>query len=130
MQRQVPANHSDEARSVNLDTGTLWLLIMLVLAGTFANDFWRLAGVLLSRNLKPESMVIIWAKDVSTALLAGLVARFLFYPPELLANVPLAVRLAGFAGAILAFLLSGGRLALSLGLGLGVFLAAQWLWMI
>jgi hypothetical protein len=109
--------------------GAFWLLAMLVLAGTFANDFWRIAGVVLSRNLKPQSAVVVWAKDVSTALLAGLVARFLFYPPELLADVPLALRLLGFASAVGAFLLSRGRLVLSLGFGLGVFLGAQWLLM-
>lgn len=112
--------------ALNFDSQTFWLIVTLLIAGTFATDVWRAAGVYLSRDLKPDSPVVQWVRDVSTALLAGLVARLLFFPSDPLSQVPLAIRLAAFASGVLVFFLSGRQLVLSLCYGLGVLLVVQW----
>jgi branched-subunit amino acid transport protein len=111
---------------VLLDLETLLLIAALVVAGTLATDVWRVAGVFLARGLKPESRVVLWIKDVSTALLAGLVARLVFFPPEAMADVPLFVRLIAFASTVLIFLLAGQRPLFSIAAGLVFLVAAQW----
>lgn len=104
----------------------VWLILTLLVAGTLATDIWRAAGVYLSRGLKPDSPVILWVKDVSTALLAGLVARLIFFPPNALADVPVSMRIAAFISGLLVFFLSGRSLVYGLVYGLGVLVLLQW----
>jgi branched-subunit amino acid transport protein len=103
------------------------LILTLILAGTLATDIWRMAGVFLSRKVDLSDPVFLWVKDVSTALLAGLVSRIVFYPPAGLAEVPLEVRLAALIAGIAVYLLSGRNMLLSLVYGCGTLLTGQWL---
>jgi hypothetical protein len=105
------------------DSHLLWLT--LVVAGTGANEIWRLAGVVLSRGVDPQSPVVLWVRDVSTALVAALVARMLIAPAGALAGIGGPVRFVAFASATLVYFASGRRLALALACGEAVFLAAQ-----
>ncbi len=105
---------------------TFWLFVTLLVAGTLATHVWRMAGVFLSRDLRPDSPFIVWAKDVSVALLAGFVGRFLFFPPEALVEFPLALRLFAFASGVLVYFLSGRQVVLGIGYGLGVLVLVQW----
>jgi hypothetical protein len=111
---------------MTIGSETFWLIVTLFVAGTVATDVWRLGGVFLARGLKPQSQLVVWIKDVSTALLAGLVARLVFFPPDALAQVPMLIRTGAFASALLVYFLSGGQVVLSLAYGLGVLLVAQW----
>ena len=82
-----------------------WLLepyVALVLLGFLPSEIWRWLGIMLGRGLDEESEVILWVRAVATALVAGVVARIVLFPPGALAGVPLSVRLvaitAGFLG--------------------------------
>lgn len=104
-------------------TAALWLT--LVLAGTVANEIWRAAGVWLSHGMDPESAIIIWVKDVSTALLAALIAGLLLHPIGALATIGGAVRAIAFVTGAAAYLLSGRRLVIGLAAAEAAFFAAD-----
>jgi len=103
-----------------------WLWLTLVIAGTASNGIWRIAGVWLSRGVDPVGPVMLWVKDVSTALVAGLVARMLLAPAGELAAIPTAVRFLAFGTGIAAYLLSGRRLAIGLACAEAMFFGAHW----
>ncbi|MCG8447415.1 MAG: AzlD domain-containing protein [Hyphomicrobiales bacterium] len=101
--------------------------LFLLIVGFCATAPWRIVGVALSQTIDADSEVLRWVRAVSTALIAGLVARLVFFPAGALADVPMALRLAAFAVAIVAFMLAkrslaagvlAGEAALLLGLSL------------
>jgi len=83
----------------------LWGYIVLVLVGFLPADVWRLLGVILGRGIDEESELLVWVRAVATAVLAGVIAKILFFPPGSLAAMPLAVRLTAITCGFLAFLL-------------------------
>lgn len=72
-------------------------VLYILIAGVAANAVWRLAGLALSSGLSEEGPVIAWVKAVSTALVAGLVARIVIFPPGALADISTPVRIGAFA---------------------------------
>ena len=102
--------------------------VFLLIVGFCATAPWRILGVALSQSIDAESEVLRWVRAVSTALIAGLVARLVFFPAGALAEVPMVLRLGAFAVAIAAFLIArrslavgvlAGEAALLLGLSAG-----------
>ncbi len=102
-----------------------WIWLTLAIAGTAANGIWRLAGLFLSRGADPESPVMLWVKDVSTALVASLVARMLIVPTGELAAIGFAVRFLAFGTGVAAYLLSGKRLVIGLVCAEAMFFGAH-----
>ena len=78
--------------------------VALVLLGFLPSEIWRWLGIALGRGLDEESEIILWVRAVATALVAGVVARIVLFPPGALASVPLGVRLAALACGFFAFL--------------------------
>ncbi len=109
---------------MSTESWIFWLT--LAIAGTAANDIWRMAGVWLSRGADPQSKAMLWVRDVSTALVAGLVARMLLSPAGELAAIGSGVRVLAFATGALAFFLSNKNLALGLICAEIMFFAAHW----
>src|SRR4029079_19105123 len=60
----------------------LWPYLILILVGFLPSDFWRLLGIVVARGLDEESEVLIWVRAVATAVLAGVIAKIVFFPPE------------------------------------------------
>jgi Branched-chain amino acid transport protein (AzlD) len=83
----------------------LWGYIVLVLVGFLPADVWRLLGVIVGRGLDVESELLVWVRAVATAVLAGVIAKILFFPPGSLATMPLSVRVTAIVCGFLAFLL-------------------------
>jgi hypothetical protein len=100
--------------------------MMLAIAGTAANEVWRMAGVWLSRGADPAGPFMVWVKDISTALVAALIARLLVFPTGELAAVPGLVRSLGFAAGAVVYFLSRKNLAIGLASAEAVFLIANW----
>jgi hypothetical protein len=61
--------------------GDAWSVWLVLVVATAANEVWRLAGVWLSRGVDPTGPLMLWVKDVSTALVAALSARLLLLAP-------------------------------------------------
>jgi hypothetical protein len=81
-------------------------------------------GLVFAHGIDEESELFVWARAVATAVLAGVIAKILLFPPGVLADVPLIVRLGAIACGLLAFLLvrrsvfagvAAGEVALMLG---------------
>jgi branched-subunit amino acid transport protein len=89
----------------------LWAYVFLLIVGFCATAPWRILGVALSQSIDEEGELLRWVRAVSTALIAGLVARLVFFPAGALADVPLWLRLGAFGVAIAAFLIARRNLA-------------------
>jgi hypothetical protein len=83
----------------------LWGYLVLVLVGFLPADIWRLLGVVVGRGIDEESELLVWVRAVATAVLAGVIAKIIFFPPGSLAAMPLSVRLLAIGSGFLAFLL-------------------------
>lgn len=105
--------------------GALWMYGFLLLAGAGATAPWRMLGVLLSTNLDLDSEVLRWVRAVSTALIAGLVARMVLLPVGALAGVPLWLRCAAFAVALAVFFAARRHLATGIAAGTVVLVLGQ-----
>lgn len=77
--------------------------VALVLLGFLPSEIWRWLGIMLGRGLDEESEIILWVRAVATALVAGVVARIVLFPPGALSGVPLTVRLFAITAGFLAF---------------------------
>lgn len=93
--------------------------IYILLAGVAATAVWRMLGLFLSSGLSEDSALLDWVKAVSTALVAGLVARTVLFPPGALADVSLAIRMGAFGLGVATYF------ALRRNLGLGVLSGAS-----
>jgi hypothetical protein len=79
--------------------------LVLIVAGFLPNEVWRMLGIVVAHGLDESSELIVWVRAIATALLAGVVAKIILFPPGGLADVRLAVRLVAIAVGFLAFLL-------------------------
>jgi hypothetical protein len=78
--------------------------VTILIAGVAANAVWRMAGVALSSGLSETSPLILWAQAVSKALVAGLVMRFILFPPAgALTTVGQPARITAFLCGIAIF---------------------------
>jgi hypothetical protein len=66
-----------------------------------------------------------WVRAVATALVSGLVARMLLFPAGTLAGVPVALRIAAFAGGVSIYLLTRRNVAAGVGAAAALLMAAQ-----
>lgn len=82
----------------------LWPYFMMVLLGYLPNEVWRVLGLVLARGLNEDSEIVIWARAVATAIVAGVIAKLIVFPPGALLSIPLTVRVAATICGFIAFL--------------------------
>jgi hypothetical protein len=63
-------------------------LAVLLIAGVFPNQIWRMLGLWLGSGIDEGSELLVWVRAVATAVLAGVIAQILVQPPGALASVP------------------------------------------
>jgi hypothetical protein len=78
---------------------------LLLLVGFLPNEIWRALGLVAVQGVNENSEVFLWARAVATAVLAGVIAKIVLFPPGDLALVPLAVRLGAIGAGLAAFLI-------------------------
>lgn len=88
--------------------------VYILVAGVGATAVWRLLGLFLSSSLSEGSALLDWVKAVSTALIAGLVARTVIFPTGALGDVGLAARVGAFALGVAVFYAARRHLALGI----------------
>lgn len=98
----------------SIDTGW-WPFVYILVAGWFATDFWRFAGVLLGKRLSETSEAFVFVRAVATALVAAVISRLILFPSGSLAETALALRLSAAIIGFIAFLLAGQRIAVGVG---------------
>jgi hypothetical protein len=89
---------------MNAVVNELWPYLVLLLVGYLPNEVWRVLGLVLARGLNEDSEIVIWARAVATAILAGVIAKLIVFSSGALANIPLAVRVTAAGCGFLAFL--------------------------
>jgi hypothetical protein len=101
--------------------------LVLIAAGFLPNEIWRLLGIMVAHGLDEGSELVVWVRAVATALLAGVIAKIILFPPGGLAGVPLMVRLASMAVGFAAFVLMRGSVLVGVLAGEAVLiLGASW----
>ena len=80
---------------MNAVVAELWPYLVLVLVGYLPNEVWRVLGLVLARGLNEDSEIVIWSRAVATAILAGVIAKLIVFPPGALLAIPLTVRVSG-----------------------------------
>jgi branched-subunit amino acid transport protein len=99
--------------------GSAGTFLFIFVAGVLATAVWRMLGLFLSSGLSEGSAFLEWVKAVSTALIAGLVARTVVFPPGALADIELPIRVGAFALGVAVYFLTRRHL------GLGILSAAS-----
>lgn len=79
--------------------------LFIAVAGFLATEIWRWLGVFAARRIDETSELLRWVRAVSTALVAGLVARIVLFPVGAMALTPLPGRLGAVAVGFTAYLL-------------------------
>lgn len=95
------------------------LLLNLIIAGGAATFVWRFAGIVASSHIDSEGPVLRWVRAVATALVAALVARFIYAPSGLLAETHLISRILALSAGTLAFIGSKQRIEIGVGAAVG-----------
>jgi hypothetical protein len=103
-----------------------WSMWLILAAAGAANEVWRLAGVWLSRGVDPEAPLMLWVKDVSTALVAALVVRLLLAPTGALKDISPLACAAAFSAGVAAYYASRGSLLIGLASAETAFFLATW----
>ena len=98
--------------------GSTPVIVYILVAGIAATVVWRLLGLFLSAGLSEGSAWLEWVKAVATALVAGLIARTVLFPPGALAEVSLAVRIGAFVLGVAVYFAARRHM------GLGILCAA------
>ncbi len=114
---------SDMASRGFANEDALWAYAYLFGAGVVANAVWRALGAALSEGIRVDSRAMIWVRHVSTALVAGLVAKMVLFPTGALAQADLWMRIAAFAAGFGLFLATK-RLLVGLSFGLALLALA------
>lgn len=83
--------------------GAFWPYLVVALIGFLPTEIWRLMGVVAAQSIREDSQVLVWVRAVSQALVAGVVAKILFFPPGVLAQLPAYVRWVAFCIGLGAF---------------------------
>jgi hypothetical protein len=89
---------------MNAAVAELWPYLLLILAGYLPNEIWRVFGLVLARGLNEDSEIVVWSRGVATAILAGVIAKLIFFSAGALAGIPLMVRVTAAVCGFLAFL--------------------------
>jgi hypothetical protein len=84
--------------------GELSPYLVLILVGVLPNEIWRWLGLVLVRGLNEKSEIVLLARAVATAILAGVIAKLILFPSGELTAIPLAVRVGAAACGFVAFL--------------------------
>ncbi len=100
--------------------GGMWGLLILVSLSTY---IWRAGGVVIAARIDPNGALSHWFSCVAYGMLAGLISRIMLMPIGILAEPPLADRMAALAaGYILFWIFKRHMLPATLG-ATAVFLA-------
>jgi branched-subunit amino acid transport protein len=106
--------------------GDGYALMVLLLAGFVPNEIWRMLGLWLGSGVDEGSELLVWVRAVATAILAGVIAQILVFPPGALAGVPGFLRYGAVAAGLAAFIATRRSIFAGVVSGEVVMLAGKW----
>ena len=106
--------------------GDGYALMVLLLAGFLPNEIWRMLGLWLGSGVDEGSELLVWVRAVATAILAGVIAQILVFPPGALAGVPGFLRYGAVAAGLAAFIATRRSIFAGVVCGEIVMVAGTW----
>ena len=107
--------------------GGLWPYLVVVLVGFLPTELWRSLAVVVSRGLDEDSEILVWVRAVAATLLAGVVAKLLYYPTGALAAVPLWGRGGAMVLGLAAFFALRRSVVAGVLVGVAAVVLAAWM---
>jgi hypothetical protein len=107
--------------------GGLWPYLVVVLVGFLPTELWRALAVVVSRGLDEDSEILVWVRAVAATLLAGVVAKLLYYPTGALAAVPLWGRGGAMVLGLAAFFALRRSVIAGVLVGVAAVVLAAWM---
>lgn len=104
----------------------LWPYLVVIGAGFLPNEVFRIAGVLLGRNVDAASELFTWIKIVAIALLAAVVSKLLFAPPAALAAVPPLARIGAVTIGVAGFYAARRNVLAAILVGEALLIGSAW----
>lgn len=101
-------------------------LLVLLLAGVLPNEIWRVLGLVFGGSIDEGSELLVWVRATATAILAGVIAQILVFPPGVLASVPDVVRYGATLLGFVAFVATRQSILAGVLCGEAVLLAGKW----
>ena len=101
-------------------------LLVLLVAGVLPNEIWRMLGLWFGSGVDEGSELLVWVRAVATAILAGVIAQILVYPPGALASVPGPLRYGAVAAGLAVFIAARKSIFAGVVCGEFVMLAGKW----
>ena len=101
-------------------------LLVLLIAGFLPNEIWRMLGLWLGGGVDEGSELLVWVRAVATAILAGVIAQILVFPPGALASVPGSLRYGAVAAGLAVFMMTRRSIFAGVVCGEVVMLAGKW----
>jgi branched-subunit amino acid transport protein len=98
-----------------------WRLWGIVLLCGLASYVWRALAVVIGGRVSPKSETFKLFSCVAYAMVAGLISRMVMLPEGILAEAPLAYRLAGIGTAVAVFFAFRRNLAAGVFAGVATF---------
>ena len=100
--------------------------VLLILVGFLPNEVWRMLGLWFGGGVDEGSELLVWVRAVATAILAGVIAQILVFPPGALASVPGFLRYGAVAVGLAVFLATRRSIFAGVVCGEVVMLAGKW----
>ncbi|HYW61752.1 MAG TPA: AzlD domain-containing protein [Bradyrhizobium sp.] len=101
-------------------------LLVLVLAGFLPNEVWRMLGLWLGGGVDEGSELLVWVRAVATAILAGVIAQILVFPPGALLSLPGPLRYGAVAAGFAVFVATRRSIFAGVVCGELVMFAGKW----
>ena len=101
-------------------------LLVLLIAGVLPNEIWRMLGLWFGSGVDEGSELLVWVRAVATAILAGVIAQILVFPPGALASVPGPLRYGAVAVGLAVFIVTRRSIFAGVVCGELVMLAGKW----
>ena len=94
-----------------------WPFAFIILAGVLPTSIWRWIGVGFVGNIDDHSQWLVLVRCIANALVAAVVAQFVFEPSGALATFPMALRFGAVLAGFFAFLTLGRSLLVGMAVG-------------
>jgi branched-subunit amino acid transport protein len=98
-----------------------WAVFALLLACGLGTYLWRGLGVWIGGKINTDSPVFAWVSCVAYAMLAGLIARMIFFPVGVLTQSQLWQRMLAVGVGFVVFKATRNNMLLGIVVGAGAF---------
>ena len=105
--------------------GDYMIYVWILLAGSLVTYVWRVIAVMAVSRIDPNSELLVWVRNVATALVAALCMKLVFFPSGLLAESLLATRCLSMATAIASFYVFNRKPEIAVSLAIFVFFLSE-----